>query len=179
MTAKKIKVNKLDAARRQLRTAIVMWFREEDPVSIHTLGAAASQVISDLMRHQGLPDFLYGNPRIRPEMRREYVRAVRAAANFFKHADDDPEGEHEFNPAINDFQILGLLEGMRQLGVVFNDDEDAFWTRFGLEYPDLLVGDPYAAMPAEWLRDISSWTRLEFYETHRTNAAIQRAKSRL
>ena len=32
-----IVVTKLDAARRQLRTAIRLWFQEADPVSIHTL----------------------------------------------------------------------------------------------------------------------------------------------
>src|SRR5207245_10811773 len=35
----KITVTKLDAARRQLRTAIRLWFEEGDPVSIHTLAA--------------------------------------------------------------------------------------------------------------------------------------------
>ena len=36
----KLHVTKLDAARRQLETAITLWFHDGDPVSIHTLAAA-------------------------------------------------------------------------------------------------------------------------------------------
>ena len=45
---KKIKVSKLDAARRQLETAIKLYFVFGDPISIHTLSAAAYNVIRDL-----------------------------------------------------------------------------------------------------------------------------------
>ena len=44
----KIRVSKLDAARRQLDCAIELWFAGKDEVSIHTLAAAAHQIISDI-----------------------------------------------------------------------------------------------------------------------------------
>ena len=34
-----IKVSKMDAAKRQLDTAIALWFAEKDPVSIHALSS--------------------------------------------------------------------------------------------------------------------------------------------
>jgi hypothetical protein len=40
----KIVVTKLDAARRQLRTAIHLWFNDGDPVSIHALAFAAYEL---------------------------------------------------------------------------------------------------------------------------------------
>lgn len=42
---KKIQVTKLDAVRRQLETAVILWFHDGDPVSIHTLTGAAYQII--------------------------------------------------------------------------------------------------------------------------------------
>ena len=73
---KKIKVNKLEAARRQIGTAIELWFSGGDPISIHTLIGAASQILCDLLKHQGLPDFLR-QPDHPMEWRARYARMVR------------------------------------------------------------------------------------------------------
>jgi hypothetical protein len=48
-TESKIKITKMDAAKRQVRTAIKLWFMEEDPVSIHTLVSAAHEIIHTLL----------------------------------------------------------------------------------------------------------------------------------
>jgi hypothetical protein len=39
--SKTIRIGKLDAARRQLQAAIMLWFTEGDPVAIHTIASAA------------------------------------------------------------------------------------------------------------------------------------------
>ena len=75
------------------------------------------QVISDLLEHRGEPGLLFNNPVVKPEMRREYVKAVRSWANFLKHAKDDPEGEIEFKPAINDYNLWHCLIGLNSLRV--------------------------------------------------------------
>jgi hypothetical protein len=38
-------LTKVDVARRQLQTAITLWFTNGDPVSVHTLAAAAHEII--------------------------------------------------------------------------------------------------------------------------------------
>jgi hypothetical protein len=43
-----LKVSKTDVAKRQIETAIRLWFFSGDPVSIHTLAAAAHQILHDL-----------------------------------------------------------------------------------------------------------------------------------
>jgi hypothetical protein len=58
-SAAKITVTKLDAAKRQLRTALRLWFDDGDPVSIHTLLAAAHEIIHTLYRRKGLRDLLF------------------------------------------------------------------------------------------------------------------------
>ena len=45
-----MEVTEIDAARRQLETAVVLYFREEDPVSIHTLACAAYEILLSLNR---------------------------------------------------------------------------------------------------------------------------------
>jgi hypothetical protein len=42
---KGLRIGKLDAARRQLETAIILWFTDGDPVAIHTLAFAAYEII--------------------------------------------------------------------------------------------------------------------------------------
>jgi hypothetical protein len=142
------KVTKLDAAKRQLNQAIRLWFGDGDPVFVHTLTGAAMQVISDLLKHRGEPELLFNNPIVKPEMRREYVNAVRSWANFLKHADEDPEGEIEFNPAANDYYLWHCLLGLHSLRVSFDMVEKTFWARFGLENPELMTHDLYAGLPA-------------------------------
>ena len=44
----KIKVNKIEAVRRQLDAAIRMLFANEDPLAIHTLSMAAFRILRDL-----------------------------------------------------------------------------------------------------------------------------------
>jgi hypothetical protein len=45
-----IKISKLAAARRQLATAIELWFIDGDPVAIHTLAFAAFEVIRTISK---------------------------------------------------------------------------------------------------------------------------------
>jgi hypothetical protein len=96
-----MKISKLDAAKRQLETAVRLYFSEADPVSIHTLSAAAHSLLSDVNKSRaGVPmltESLLQN--VRRDKVDEAKRRLSAAANFFKHADRDPEEVHAFNPA--------------------------------------------------------------------------------
>jgi hypothetical protein len=49
----KLKLSKLDCARRQLELAIELYFMERDPVSIHTLAGAVYQLLTDINKHRG------------------------------------------------------------------------------------------------------------------------------
>src|SRR5207302_11289143 len=83
-----VKVSKIEAAHRQLRTAIALWSADGDAVSIHTLAFAAYQIIHDLNRKAKGPPLLLDAARIRPEYKDALIRAIKESANFFKHADD-------------------------------------------------------------------------------------------
>ena len=87
------RIGKLEAAHRQLSTAIELWFNNGDIVSIHTLACAAHQIIHDLNSKQGGRDLIYDSIIIKDEYRNEACRLLREHMNFFKHADDDPDSE--------------------------------------------------------------------------------------
>jgi hypothetical protein len=47
------KISKIEAACRQLNTAIKLWFADGDLVSIHTLACSAHQIVHDINRQKG------------------------------------------------------------------------------------------------------------------------------
>jgi len=96
-----LQISKLDAAKRQLETAVRLYFSEADPVSIHTLTAAAHELLSDVNKSRGGPPMLTESllQNVRPDKVDEAKRRLSATANFFKHADRDPEEVHAFDPA--------------------------------------------------------------------------------
>jgi hypothetical protein len=96
----KLHVTKLDAARRQLETAIILWFHDGDPVSIHTLAAAGYQIVYDLNMHRGGAPMMRDSPSIRPEYLLEWRKIMSRYGNFFKHADKDPKRTVFFPPRI-------------------------------------------------------------------------------
>lgn len=55
----KLTITKLDAARRQLHTAIVLWFNDGDPISTHTLASAAYEVVHVLLTLAGHQSLLF------------------------------------------------------------------------------------------------------------------------
>ena len=92
-----ITVSKLDTALRQLETAILLFFTRGDPVAIHTLTCAAYSIIDDVNRDPcGAPMFVLGVYLSTPG--RPSANDIRAAQNFFKHADKDPSATLTFYP---------------------------------------------------------------------------------
>ncbi len=63
-----ISVSKLEAAERQLVTAVRLFVKGEDPISIHTLMAAAYEVLRDLGKARGVKSIFFDLAPIRPEL---------------------------------------------------------------------------------------------------------------
>jgi hypothetical protein len=108
MDGSTIRIGKVDAARRQLRTAITLWFNDGDPVSVHTLAFAAYEVIHAISekRDPYRRDLLFDSFNIKDEYRREWNAHIRSNANFFKHADRDGEAVIDFKPSISELFFL-------------------------------------------------------------------------
>jgi hypothetical protein len=158
-------VTKLDAARRQLRAAILLWFLEEDPVSIHTLASAAHEITHTLFKREGLEGLLFDSPIVRYEARSDVPKKLKAAATFFKHAQRDPDETHEFNPSINPLLFVAVGNGLARMGEELGDVETAFYTWFGIFNPHLLTEDVYEKFfTVNQLEEIKSLKRTQFLE---------------
>src|SRR6266702_3691819 len=107
-------VGKLDAARRQLVTALTLWFNGDDPVSVHTLACAAYEIIHAVSEKQNpyRRDLLFDSFVVKDEHRREFNALMKGPANFFKHADRDGDAVITFKPILTElffmFSILGI-----------------------------------------------------------------------
>jgi hypothetical protein len=92
----KLPVTKIDAAVRQLETAITLWFFDGDPVSICTLTFAAFEIIRSLNKGFGGNPTILDGRSMRKEHCKEILAAIRSSPNFFKHAGKDPHETHFF-----------------------------------------------------------------------------------
>lgn len=89
MTAPGLKpVSKIDAAGRQLDTAIDLYFANGDSLAVHTLAFASFKVLFDLYPHHNDDGFA---KQIDQMIAAEGWRSMSGPANFLKHADRDPD----------------------------------------------------------------------------------------
>ena|ERR1700733_9840765 len=135
----KLQISKIEAARRQLDTAIEMWFCDKDPVSVHTVAAAAYQIVHDVKVRRGIDHgLLYDSKMVKDEYRGQWINAMKKAQNFFKHADRDPEGILEFSPFGNLVFILLAAAGLRLLKVDGSHEVGALFLWLTLHEPGMI-----------------------------------------
>jgi hypothetical protein len=113
-------ITKLDAAKSQLATAIRLYFEDCDPVSVHTLALAASEIIDRLCVSKDTPamrsSFLAA---IIPGRRKEFADTFNKARNFFKHASPSKPNEilEDFSDEQNLIGIIMAADGLRLMGI--------------------------------------------------------------
>lgn len=102
------KISKLEGAQRNLAAAVRLFFENGDPIAVHTLAAAAQNVIRDVAKARGLShtSILHDHPGIPAEARKKWIDILNAPRNFFKHADKDPDGMLEFDEKRNETLLL-------------------------------------------------------------------------
>ena len=164
MTPPKIIVTKLDAARAQIAEAITLWFRDGSPIAVHTLVAAAHEIVHAIYIQRGFVDLMFDSDNIKDEFRAYWVGRLRSTANFFKHADRDPDAVLEFDPDINELHILFTLVGLHRMKEVIPREGNYFARWLNVHRPNLLKRDLLSAFASpkviENLRDLS---KAEFY----------------
>jgi hypothetical protein len=158
-------VTKLDAAKRQLRTAIELWFADADPVSVHTLAAAAHEIVHTLYRRKGLSGLMFDSPLIRDDMRSEFARRVKAISTFFKHAQRDADETLSFNPVANETHMLFATYGLHLMGESHEITEKALIAWFMLHEPQFFERNVFAQFPPiEGIESFRNASRKQFFE---------------
>jgi len=163
MQASEIEITKLDAAQRQLRTALRLWFHEGDPVSIHTLLAAAHEIIHRLYRNKGLVNLIFDSDLINEEFRGHIARKIKEAPNFFKHADQDSNASIKFNPEINALLPMFLVQALSDMGEPLGPEELSYiyWTNI---HEPTLFQSKTSHFPAEVIKQLVGTNKKEFLE---------------
>lgn len=138
ITNPKIKVSKLDAAKRQLETAIRLYFNDADPVSIHTLAGAAHNILNDLNKKYGGNPMIISDFLIKDEFKKKIKQQINKAKNHFKHADKDPDTTIDFAPKVNEFFLFDACEKYMELTSENVPYFIIFRGWFAYKYPDIL-----------------------------------------
>lgn len=112
---KKIKISKLDAAKRQLETAIRLYFNYGDPISIHTLACSAFEILSDLNKQCNGPPMAVSDFLIKDEFKERFMQMIRKPQNFLKHAKKDPDKSLDFNPDVTPFFIYDAISKYQEM----------------------------------------------------------------
>jgi hypothetical protein len=175
-----ITLSKLDAACRQLRTAIALWFEESDPVSTHALAFAAYEIFHSVSLHREpyRRDLIFDSDWIKDEFRRNWLKHVKREANFFKHGDFDPEATLDFNPELTEFFILYASYARRLCGSPQSDEETLFGWWIQINRPDILteegrkfIGD---RIPVDVLERMRSLDRRQFREVWQQSGMVKK-----
>lgn len=133
-----ISVSKIDAAKRQLETAITLYFHDADPVSTHTLAAAAHNVLHALCKSQGIKSMIKDNDMIREGKKGAYLKYINAAQNFFKHGSRDLNKLCVFSPASTECLILDACQMYQRITTEYPKPFKIFYWWFTIQYPELL-----------------------------------------
>jgi len=124
-------VSKQDAIRRQLDTAIWLWFHDDDTVSIHTLACSALKVADDVGKTCGVRAMLFEH--LPADLKKDAI----AAQGFFKHAKDDPRDVLAFNPGITPYHIYDAATCYKAIYSNLSPLMTAFVLRFLLLHPSI------------------------------------------
>ncbi len=163
-------VTKLDAARRQLATAIELWFYDKDQVSIHTLAFAAYEVIHTISKKKGRTrDLLFDTVTVSDEDKGKFRIFIKKFAHFFKHADRDPtDATIEFFPVISELFILFAVMGLETMRIPANEYESSFAVWLSLTKPYILTkeGHQFLAnyIPSDKLPELRQLPKSKFFE---------------
>lgn len=119
-------------------------FSDGDSVSIHTLTAAAYNVLRDITKQKGIDPMLIKGQMlelVRPEHKKMIMDKTNEAENFFKHADRDHEATIKFNP---DTTALYLIDACAQYRKLTGEEPLLFlayriWVT--ANYPDIFIFD--------------------------------------
>lgn len=161
-------VSKLEAANRQLATAIRMFLNDADAIAVHTLACASREIYEKHLAKQGRGRFfdkLRSGPVLEDHTDKELWDVFNLARNFFKHLGKSLDETIEFSDEMNDFTLMMASDDCAKINGKTTDEVYAFmlWIEathesFGPNAgPSLIPGqdEHYASLDAKYpgLRD--------------------------
>ena len=137
-TMQSVIITKLEVAVRQVKATVRLFFREDDPVVIHTLIAAAHQILVDLGKIDNIDSAVKNTTRMRLTEKRKFIAAVNYSFNFFKHADRDPDHRIDIAslPRFTQDFIMDAILMLQRLSGDIPPEAKVYWHWFVSKYPE-------------------------------------------
>jgi hypothetical protein len=162
-----LRLHKIEAARRQIESAIWLWFVDGDMISVRTLTAAAHRLILDLAELWGVTAFPFTAAYFPARTGKDGKSAARDAETYFKHA---KQGEtYELSEAWAELYLFDAV--MAYSNLVDNRSGSAlmstFIVRFGVQRQDLFVRGAFSLLERRVSKDfnierLEQLTKIEF-----------------
>jgi hypothetical protein len=170
-----VQVSRLDAALRQLDTALTLWFLNGDPISTHTLACAAHQLLHDMNRDAKGPELLFDSSLIDESARKQVIAILKAEMNYFKHGDGRRSKGNRVAPSIQLhaestflFLVAAGSAALRLSGAPPTDGQAAFIIWLQLHRPNLIEPDQVDkfknSIPVEKIAYLRSLRRPDLYK---------------
>jgi hypothetical protein len=169
-----ISVTKLDAARRQIETAILLYFNDRDTLAIHTLAAAAQGILHVLAKRAGKSTPLQESlvAAVPEGLRAKVEVALRGPQNFLKHADRDPDRELQFSPELTEFILYDAVSAYFRITGEKSPIFEAFVLSYAANHPDFFSSvDPESVKLLEQSRRVFGKDKLSILETALAHSA--------
>ena len=162
-----MEISKLDAAKRQLDTAITLFFKQADSVSIHTLTAAAHQVLRDIGKIENIKSIIKDSGFIRKEYEKEYLTIISEAENFFKHANKDSHKLLKFNPEQTESLLFDAVEMYMQIAKEMPEDMSIYRVWFLANHSEIVSLETKREIERKGLsiKNFQSKTKLDFFRS--------------
>ena len=135
-----IRITKIQAAQRQIDAGIRMFFRNDDPVAIHTVAMAGVQILRDLAKKRSLEHTI--DSVIRPGKEKEFWGALKSFSNFCKHATRDPnDTSSSFREDVNESVLLIAATYYKCFGRQWTKEMQVLGVWYMTLHPDVLSWD--------------------------------------
>jgi hypothetical protein len=154
-----IKITKIEAAQRQLDTALRLWFDDADPVPIHVLAFSAYDVIHAVSKKRNpfRPNLLFDTNMIKAEFLGEWAKLIKTPSGFFKHARNDPEGTIDFRPQLSELLMTFAIRGLAACEIAPSAIQAAFLMWRGIQDPSFFSEEGrklyLSNLPIETIKD--------------------------
>jgi hypothetical protein len=169
-----VTITKLDAARRQIETAVLLYFNKRDALSIHTLAAAAQGILTVLIERAGKTTPLQDSiaAAVPAELKDRVHQALRGPQNFLKHADRDPDGELQFSPELTEAILFDAVAAYSRLTGERSPVLEAFVLSYAADHPDFFAAtNPQSAELLRASKRVFANDKLSILETALAHSA--------
>jgi hypothetical protein len=168
-------LDKQEAIRHLIHTAIRLIATREDPFAIHVLVHSADKMLVDMARNRGRELRMDWELYIKPEYHKEFFARHRAIYNYFKHADKDFDYDLPVHDIMN-LNMTTLLLCVSHYHDVFGELTRHMWLHIMFVMallPEMIVPTTSEGIYLlKNIRDMSGMTPSEFFTLFEENTGL-------